>query len=242
MTGTINPPIPQIGEQNELADPVIKESLEELRDALNAILTSENKLDPAKISEIANTALKSAKVTHYSPKAISTEESRENTSYSTLTTADEIKSIVIPENGTLFVNYYALWKGSSATEGIGQASLYLGETRLDDLAGEKQGTATAQTEFRVLTTTAAGLTNFKELPGPSTSHILGVGLPGTYNIMQGETGRRNEAGVTAFALGGFVPISAAAGTYDLSVKFKTVEGSKKVTVKSRILRAYVVGS
>lgn len=47
MAGNLTPPIPVIGLPNSEEDPVVKESLEYLRDAINSVLNNENKIDPS---------------------------------------------------------------------------------------------------------------------------------------------------------------------------------------------------
>jgi hypothetical protein len=46
MSGNLTPPIPIIGQPNSAEDPIVKEAIEYLRNGLNAILNSENKVDP----------------------------------------------------------------------------------------------------------------------------------------------------------------------------------------------------
>src|SRR5690349_10367695 len=66
--------------------------------------------------------------TWHTPKVIATEESRESTSFGTLTTADEIKSVVLPENGLLVVGYSAIVK--SSVSAAGRAAIFVGSNQL----------------------------------------------------------------------------------------------------------------
>lgn len=169
----------------------------------------------------ANLASESKPVTWYTPKIIATEESRENLAFGTLTTPDEITSVVLPENGLMVVGYEALVKSSGA--GAGSAALFLGGKQIK-IAGstspEVQEVATNGTGFQNFQTTGTGLsTRNSGTSFVTTGQVLGnPAVQGT---------------------GGLCVIFAAAGTYNISVQFKASSGS--VTAKERKLWAFILG-
>src|SRR5882672_5453420 len=72
----------------------------------------------------ANLATESKPFTWYTPKIIATEETRENVAFGNLTTADEIASVVVPENGKLLIGYRAHYKSSVGA--AGSVALFVG--------------------------------------------------------------------------------------------------------------------
>lgn len=220
MTGSINPTLPVAGEPNSTADPKVLGSLKTLRDETNALLNSENKIPGTSLAAAAgitsaqlNAAAKP--VSWYTPKIIATEESRTNTEFGTLTTADEITGVVLPENGLIVVGYMALLKQSVSE--AARAAIFVGANQL------KRGAGGA----------------------PAVQENLGISGIGFHNLEVGANGivlqaNGAEAQVTTGMLnGGGCSIFAAAGTYTISVRFKATSGS--VTAKERKLWVYTLG-
>lgn len=159
-------------------------------------------------------------VTWYAPKAIATEESRSSTSFGTMATADEIKDIVLPENGLILVAYSAMAKSSVAE--AGRAALYLGSNAVSNYGQITESVVTSGSSARLVTCGQPGVGstppvpgNFDTSGGTSTFGTSGVALPP-------------------------LMLFAAAGTYNLSVQFRATSGS--VTAKERKLWAAVLGS
>lgn len=157
---------------------------------------------------------------------IATEESRTNTSYGTMTTPDQVSSVVLPTDGLIFIAYKALWKES--VDGAALAAIFIGANQLKIAAPsgapvvqEPTCTGAANTYAHLCTNSQGGLTS----GGGSTA----VGSDVT-------TGQAIYNGVSS---GGFVSIFAAAGTYDVSVQFKASSGS--VTAKERKLWVWTIG-
>lgn len=221
MPGTISPNLPVLGEQNTVADPETRESLETLRDALNGILNSENKVDPSLFAEADQ-----IKFTWYPPKVISSEQSRESSAFSTLETADEIKSIVVPENGLLLLGYSALV--SSTVEKAGRAAFYIGNNQLKVMGTTTPAVQEAETtgvanEFKTCTSILSGL---KISPFGTSFVTTGMALS-QFNAAVTETG------------GLCYVHRLAPGTYNVSVQYRATSG--KVKAKERILYAAVYG-
>lgn len=230
MTGTISPNLPEGGEPRGTADGKVKSSLITLRNAINATLNSSNKLEGAEIAEgtVPATALAGAARlgTWYTPTVIATEETRENTSYGKLGTADEVANVVLPTNGLILVGYQAMIKASAAA---GKAAIFVGTNQLKiantgaNAAPEVQNAATAEFgKWWPLSSSSKGLVTTKgtEYTGDvTTGQILGTG---------------GSEGAT-----GFCTIFAAAGTYAVSVQFSSSSGNVKV--KNRKLWVATLG-
>lgn len=218
MTGTINPTLPVTGEPNSTADPKVLGSLKTLRDEINALLNSENKILGSKIEKEgigAEQLAPAAKLGRwYTPKIIPTEESRENAAFGTLTTADEIKNVVLPENGLMLIGYRA--RAKSSVTGQGSACIFLGNNQLKSFIGESSERGIGGTTWKYLFTSP-------ELTLQATP--------------EGETADASTGQVAAFVL---LPVFAAAATYDVSVRWKAASG--KVTAKERKLWVAVLGA
>jgi hypothetical protein len=160
-------------------------------------------------------------VTWYTPKVIATEETRENTAFGTLTTADEITGVALPENGLIVMGYVARWK-SSVSE-AGRAGLFLNTTQVrNGLNGFVEPKTTA-TENCLLTSAPGGLASVEN---------AGAGPFPTTGVTLGHQSSTSPAG-------GIAHIYAAAGTYTVSVRFRATSGS--VTTKERKLWVAVLG-
>lgn len=146
--------------------------------------------------------------------AISKEESREGATFGTLPTADLIKEVVVGEKGLVRIGYSARFK--SSVSGAGKAAIFLSANQLRSYTTESkpQQCATSGTAFRQLTTAPAGLLT-------STA--------GTATGADVTTGQAICAGLE----GGMVALWVAAGTYEVSIRFLTSEGT--ISAKERRL-------
>lgn len=218
MAGTLL--IPEISSANTTADPRIKTAVE----TLNGLLGASNKIAAAGVENetITNTQLAAAAKPFdwYTPKVIATEQTRENVAFGTLTTADEIASVVLPENGLIVVGYTAIVKSSVA--GAGKVAIFVGANQLK-VAGSTvpvvQEGSTVSTGFTTLFTCPKGIVE----SGGGTSFVT--------------TGQ--ALAESSSTVGGLCYIFAAAGTYAMSVQYKATSGS--VTAKERKLWVGVMG-
>lgn len=207
--------VPAGGEARNLSDAKIKTALAKLKEP-----TLDHSNFSASAGITASQLASAAKpVTWYTPKVIATEESRTNTAYGTLTTADEITGVVLPENGLIVIGFAALVK--SSVSGAGRIALFIGGNQLKTVG-------TTAPEVQEVTTSEAVF---------STVLSTGVGLQQT---IKGNsfvtTGQSIGSGTNS---GGFCPVFAAAGTYAISVQYKATSGS--VTAKERKLWVAVLG-
>jgi hypothetical protein len=166
--------------------------------------------------------------------SIATEEARTNTAYGKLTTPDEVANIVLPTDGLIVVGYHAAWKNS--VDNVGRAAIFLNGNQLKvNVNGssiqnsEANGaTGTGYSQYGVVASTSGGLNGSGGYPtpyaGPSTTgQAIMAALSSSSNP--------NTPGGPCF-------IFAAAGTYDVSVRFKSSSGT--VTAKERKLWVFTL--
>lgn len=161
---------------------------------------------------------------------IATAETRANSTYGTLTTPDQVSNVVLPANGLIVVLYQATWQESAPI--VARAAIFLGNNQLKNagtvnaapVTEEAVGVCNATGNIdRALSTNGYGLTSD---PSNATAYTGDV-TTGQAVAVQGGGGA------------GPVFIFAAAGTYDVSVRFKATSGS--VTVKNRKLWVWTIG-
>jgi hypothetical protein len=159
-------------------------------------------------------------VAWYTPKAVATEELRTSSTFGTLTTKDEVENVVLNEGAVLLVNYRALWKASVSGDAL--AAIFLNSNQLKVNGLTSTSTAPTGTAFNRLGTVPWGLRTMANSTAFSTTGEAMILEP--------------SAGVFA---GGFAVIFAAAGTYNVSIRFNS--GSGTVTAKERLLQVLTVG-
>lgn len=171
---------------------------------------------------------------------IATTESRTNVAYGTLTTPDQVSGIVLPTDGLIMVFFQAMWQESVAN--AARAAIFVGANQLQaqlpsNLApvtvAAARDSGSSPNFDTPLHSTPAGLVSYTTSGGASadvtTGQIVGA-LNGT--APKEDSGAGLIPGATG-PIGGPCYIFAAAGTYDISVKFKSSSGS--VTAKNRKL-------
>lgn len=149
-------------------------------------------------------------------------ESRTNTAYGTLPTPDQVTEIVLPTDGLIVVAYQAAWL--SSVSGVGQASIFLNANQL--VAAPVTGASPGPVGVSVLNDNqGANIT--------SPLSTFGGGLACSQNLTgSGYTGDATTGQlVSAAAGGGPCFIFAAAGTYHVSVQYKSSSGSVSVSAR-----------
>lgn len=145
--------------------------------------------------------------------------------YANAPTPDRCQNVVLPSNGLLAVGFFALWKAGAAA--TCSAAIFLGanQLRAPSLTApaavgvqEVSKVAAAATGYGNIETTEYGLEGSLMTAGADES-IVTTGLV------------LNDAGHTLD--GGICYIWAAAGTYDVSVQYKSSTGS--LSIKERRL-------
>jgi hypothetical protein len=167
-----------------------------------------------RIEEILAAGIRSSGVTD-----IAASQSTASGVFVELGTPDRVEDIVLPTNGLLIVSYRALWKSASD----GEAAIFLNgdQVKIASASGAPQGQAAIVNPSAffgpLVTDPSEGLV---ATPTPSSSDSSFV-----------TTGQLLAfGGAAANRRGGFAVIEAAAGTYDVSIRFK------EATVKERRLR------
>jgi len=247
VTDVILPKLDQTGD-NEWAD--VQDNDLALRNVINGQLDNgnlsgaagitANNIDPALLSQMGvGTGLRGKSV-------IPTEESKSGASYGMLPTPDRVSGLNIPAAGFIAVHFDAKVKSSVA--GAGRVAIYLNETDVRTRGnGQFPQSITAPTRatepgtFVAVTATSFGLV--------AASRAINVGSP---DLTTGQTlgepfidgfGMRYDLGGTirevADEATGVCYIKAAAGTYDLSIRYFASSGS--ISAKERILYVWTEG-
>lgn len=174
---------------------------------------------------------------------IAASESRTNTAYGLLTTPDQVTGIVLPTNGLIRVSYQATWQESVA--GAARAAIFVGSNQLTIAASDGASASDAQFQAAAtnnasanvaapLATTANGLFSVNVGSGGylgdvTTGQVVGLSPYGGNLVQELGGAIRTPVGIG----GGACEITAAAGTYTVSVQFKASSGS--VTASNRKL-------
>lgn len=185
-----------------------------------------------------------AKVTTYPATVIATSQSRTNTAFGLLTTHDEVTGVVVPAKALVLVTYQATWRESVAT--AGRAAIFIGSNQLQVAARSgapvTQGAGNAAGGSANIDTPLATMpiglvsaipltTNYSG--DVTTGQAVGIGMDAATSASWSRGGTVVLL-PQAMSHGGPCTIGKlAAGTYTISVQFKSSSGS--VTVKSRNL-------
>ena len=190
--------------------------------------------------------------------SISGSQSTTSASYVTLATPDQVTGIVLPTNGLIRVRYWATWQESVAD--AARAAIFIGSDQLKVLGSTSQVTEAAATGSNGPTNTnyvvhsapiglvgslgiGGGAYTGDVTTGQAAASVLG-GTSGSWAELNGSV--LQVAGIVN-AISGYVttPIGGPcdidnlpAGTYTISVRFKTSSGS--VTVANRRLRVEAI--
>lgn len=171
---------------------------------------------------------------------ISASESRTNVAYGTLTTPDQVSGIVMPSNGLMAIWYQALWQESVA--GAGRAAIFVGANQLQiqqDLSGTGPGTQAALTSAggtavnHPLFTSTIGLVSSANSASTGADATTGQIVGGAGGVRLGTEIGGTQTTNISIAVGGPCWVFAAAGTYTISVQYKSSSGS--VTASNRKL-------
>lgn len=159
---------------------------------------------------------------------ISNPESTSSSTYTLLPTPDRIQNVEVPTDGLLAIGYQALWNNTIA--GSGRAALFIGSNQVKGIIGsgpptaiEAIGNTTANTDTAIATASSGLFTVTNATSNNSevtTGQVIG-GVPGS-------------GGVSGQGPGAICYVFLAAGTYDISVKYKLASGGS-LTVKNRHL-------
>lgn len=169
---------------------------------------------------------------------ITTEESRTNASYGLLGTPDRVQNIVLPTDGLIAIAVQSMFK--SSVSGAGRAAIFIGSNQLKVV--DRDGSLTDPS----VQTAATGFTNYSVLTTNPSLGLYGMAAGSAYNgdvttgQMIGIISAATGGGVNpdGFDGGGALYVFAAAGTYDVSIQYKSASGS--VTAKNRKLWVWTI--
>jgi hypothetical protein len=233
VSPAINPSLPIPGQPNATEEPKIVTALSQIVAAVNAV-DSSNIVDGTIAPDDLQSALldklgaSSASVVRRGQSSIVTQETRTNAAYGLMATPDRVSSLVLQTNGLIVIALQAMMS-ETTTVGTARAAIFIGANQLKVAASagpvvqETAAKAATIGTFNPVFTTAQGLTvqdSATVYPGDaSTGQLVGFSIAGQTGICY---------------------VFAAAGTYDISVQYKTVS-TGSVVVSNRKLWAWTVG-
>lgn len=217
---------PTIGQPNSTEDVDIKNALDAIKTwannkGIDTDVVASSLLEDAGISESG--------IVRRGVTVIATEESTASTSYTKLTTPDQVSSIVLPSNGLLFVGYQALWKNTVSSNS--RAGIFLGANQVKYNSNNIAAPAVVEAPGGATTG------NYQPLHTNSQG-LFGAGTNTTASGSDVTTGQ--VIGNWSGAIGGYCAIFAAAGTYDVSIQYKN-NAAGTLTAKERKLWVWTMG-
>jgi hypothetical protein len=215
--GIISLQNPQIGQPDTTEDVKIQNNFTTLQTVINGNIDSTNL--SAATSQSAG--INQSGLTVKGATNIATSQSTVSTTYTTLSTPDQVAGVVLPTNGLIAVWYQATWQESVV--GGARAAIFLGANQLK--AGGQAAPGVQECGI------GAGGPNVNV---PLISFWGGVTTTGAgAGSSDVTTGQVVGLSVLSGQLGGPAYIFAAAGTYTVSIQFKVTSGT--VTASNRRL-------
>lgn len=150
-------------------------------------------------------------------------ETRTNAAYGTMPTPDQVAGIVLPVDGLIFIAAEMTWQQSAAS--AAWAAIFLNSVQLR-LASNLASPAVAETTIGGNINNDTPLTTY-------TGGVISNTAPVAY------TGDVTTGQVVGGSSGGICTVFAAAGTYTVSVQFRSTSGN--VIAKNRKLWVWTLG-
>lgn len=235
----INPGLPIVGQPDSTEEPKVVTALSQLIAAVNGVDSAQIADGAIQPADLQSTLLDALGVTaggtvRRGKSIVATTESRTSAAYGLMPTPDRVSGIVLPTDGLIAIGYQATWQ-ASAPASPATAAIFLGANQLK-LVGTGNGAPSVQEATLngagAATDVALGTTPYGLQRGTAlysgdvtTGQILGLGANGNFTPTDN--------------VPGLVWAWAAAGTYDVTVQFKS--GSGSVTVKNRRLWVTTLG-
>lgn len=210
------------------------ENVNQLSANLNALLAGVNAVDTSQLdssSVLVPAGLNGGGSTRRGHCTIATSQSRTNTSYGVLTTPDQVQNVVLASDGILRIGFHAQWQESVAQ--AARAAVFIGSNQLKTVT-QAGGSPVSQEAA-----TGAVANNTAWVLGSSPLGLIGSALNSAHS---GDvtTGQLVGAQIPSQGISpGFMELFAAAGTYTVSIMFKSSSGS--VTVANRHLWVEAIG-
>lgn len=163
-------------------------------------------------------ALSDTSVIRRGKSIIATSETIAGTSYATLTTPDRISSLVVPTNAVVWVSYWcAVNKSAGATTDTFAAGLFFGANEVRS----RFGVAAAGVSGGLME--AAGVTS--GTAAPLLTNVFTDYTDAGWNTLSSAATLPVDDTTNGHPVGAFIPITIAAGTYTLEVRFKKLAGA-----------------
>lgn len=186
--------------------------------------------DPPSIHGItsAMAAQISARLGFVGKSIVATSQTRTSSTYGTLTTPDSVANVVVPTDGIVQVRYVAQW--SIAGTATANAAIFIDSTQVT----APQSNSLADPSIGVLDNASGDRWLSSYGQGLISDHAAGgTGLPASPATTGQIISTIGGTGLPASGGGGACEIYLAAGTYTVSVQFKT--SASTLTVKNRKL-------
>jgi hypothetical protein len=176
---------------------------------------------------------------------IATSEARTNAAFGTLTTPDQVQNLVLPSDGLIAVLFSAQWKESVVNDA--EAAIFLGSTQVTlfnqsiniaQTATLGSGAAGTADRWTPLSTGPVGLIS-REAAGDTPDPVTTGQIAGFSSSEIASNRASHNHIIVAGPTGGACFIYAAAGTYDVSIRFRGATGT--VTAKNRKLWVWTLG-
>lgn len=222
--------VPIIGEKRTTAEPKVDTALSAIETWANGGVGLENLenagVTEAKLSAAVQTLLNEKTAGGTTKKSIiATEQSRTSATFGTLTTPDEVE-VTLATNGLLAVWFQATWLNTVVS--TGKAALFLGANQVKQNQAESTTAPAVAESNSPLGTKFTPISTSVTATGGLTSGTGEAEYTGDVTTGQIINGRGVWPGAPLY-------IFAAAGTYKISVRFKSSSGT--VTAKNRKLWA-----
>lgn len=248
-------PLPALGSPNSTEDPKIRSLLSEIQGIVNGNIDSSNVTDGSLVEADlapALTARLGVGTSGRGKSIIAASESRTNTTYGTLPTPDKV-TVTLPTDGLIMVAFQATWQ--ETVSGAGRAAIFVGANQLKSViqrsgipvtnAAATNG-ATAGRDLAIATWPGGLLSTGANLaPNYGGDVTTGQAVGVFYDGISGGGLPAFEADTTVTSVGGAAlaggacSIFAAAGTYDVTIQYKSTSGI--VYARGRKLWVWTVG-
>lgn len=154
-------------------------------------------------------------------------------------TPDRVQGLVLPSDALIFVAFEATWRmASNASSNVALAAIFIGANQLKGVQADSAAPVVQQASLAAPGTPPTNVAALHSFAGGLAS-VLPPGSGYTGDVTTGQVvGSYDPASDGAGAVpsrAGAVAIFAAAGTYDVGVKYSKGSGSAQPTVNDRKL-------
>lgn len=213
LTNTLTP-----GTNEDVAD--VQENFQDVLDWANGNIDGDN------FTAATNQALglNETGTVRRGKSIISTEETTTSASYTLLTTPDRVSNVVLPTDGLIAIAFQGMWKETN--NNTARAAIFIGATQMK---GSLANTAAPNVLEAAINSTVNNYASIGSFGGGLTTATNTTAYTG--DVTTGQVVGVNA--LTVAGTQGVCYVFAAAGTYTVSVQYKTSAGT--ASVKNRKL-------